>query len=264
MAIKNAVIIGTSTGIGKELSNTIAEDTKYNLIKASHHKHNGYEYLDLTKRKSIALFANRLKENNIEIDLLVLNSGIASANAIRHTNDEQLDNCFQINTINQILLIREITPLLKRGAKVVFINSKSALVTLPFLGVYAATKKANLAIAEVLEFEFKPLGVDVISIFLGNTKTKMWSLKLKSQTEITTTNYTYEKQIVNALKLAIKKYESAMDPEFVAERIYNIINSARPRHKYYIGKDTITFLILKYLLPKLFFNRIIKKQYGFN
>jgi len=264
MLQKNAVIIGTSTGIGKELVSTLKKDKKFNLIQVSHHKHNDYEYVDLTKRNSITSFINKLKEGHLEIDLLVLNSGIASANSILHSRDEEINSCFQINTINQIILIREITPLLRSGAKLILINSKSALVTLPFLGVYAATKKANLAIAEALNFELKPLGIDVISIFLGNTKTSMWSSKLENKEEIISINKTYKLQVINALDLAKKKYETAMEPEYVARKLCSIIEAAHTRQRYYIGKDTIAFLLLNYLLPKPLFNYIIKKQYGFD
>jgi len=265
MAKKNVVIIGTSTGIGKELAKVLEIGDDYRVIRASHHRDHGFAYVDLTNRNSISAFVHELKEsdNEFRIDLLVLNSGIASSNSIMHSKDKEIIDSFQINTINQIILLREIAPLFRSGAKLLFINSKSALVTLPFLGIYAATKKANLAIAEALNFEFKILGVDVITAFIGNTKTNMWTEKFTNVDEIKSNNSTYASQVTNAMELAKKKYANAMEPKYVAEKLHKIITTNRPKYKYYIGSDTISFLILKQILPKSLFHHLIKKQYGF-
>jgi len=264
MSKKHVIIIGSSSGIGKSLAKTLKQKTNYKVICGSHMIGDKFMFVDLTKRESIFKFISNLKKvlKDEKIDLLVLNSGIASSSALIRTNDYDLDKSFEINTINQVVLLREIADLLKSNSKVLFINSKSALITLPFLGIYAATKKANLAIADALRFELSRLKVKVVSVFIGNTKTKMWTDKFIIADEIIERNDGYKEQMETALRLGKRKYGSGMAPEYVADKLVNIINQNKPRNNYYLGKDAWTFVFFKNFLPRSLTHYIIKKQYG--
>ena len=264
MPRKQAIIIGSSSGIGKALSSRL-KDENYDIISASHKTKDSLKYVDLTNRKSIYQFVSNLIDNRkgIKIDLLILNSGVASSSAIVNTIEHELDKSFQINTVNQIILIKHISPLLEKQSKIIFINSKSALLTLPFLGVYAATKKANLAIADALRYELSSFSISVICTFIGNTKTKMWTDKFESISEIINNNKYYNRQITQAFKLGKRKYDTGMSTTYVADKLVKIVNHSTPRRNYYIGKDAWVFLLLKIFIPNSIISFMIKKQYGF-
>jgi len=200
MSGPTALIIGTSSGIGKGLLKLLSRS--HYTIGSSHTKSgSNIISLDLCKKNTISTFINKLKKKLLsrKIDVLILNSGVSYPTSILHAKDEEIEMSFSLNTTNQIILVRELIPYLNDGSKIIYINSKSSIITLPFLGIYAASKSANLSIAEALRIELSPFKISVSSICLGNTKTAMWINNFKKSASIIHQNSSYKPQITKPL-----------------------------------------------------------------
>lgn len=259
-----ALIIGVSSGIGKSLS--IALEKSFQVFAGSH-SINGENviHIDLEQTNTIDSFIIDLIEklNENRIDLLIMNSGVSLPTSILHSTDEEIIKSFSINTINQIILVRQLIPHLNKNSKIIYINSKSGKITFPFLGIYSATKSANIAIAEALRFELSPFNIQVSSICLGNTRTGIWQNNFDQEDQIIQKNSSYRLNVKQALSLGRKKFKKAMNLEEATPLIMSILSKKELRAIYYLGKDTWTIIILKKLLPNKFYTSLIKSKYGF-
>jgi len=103
------------------------------------------------------------------LDVLVLGSGIY----LRSEDPAALTRQFEANVQGPYTLLRSLLPLLigARG-QIVFINSTQGLSAAKDVGQFAATQHAMKAIADSLRDEVNPLGVRVVSLFLGRTATE--------------------------------------------------------------------------------------------
>jgi len=100
------------------------------------------------------------------LDLLVLSSGAYERSHDRAAFDQQL----AANVTGPYALLRSLLPLLiESKGQVVFVNSSQALKASAEVGQYAATKHALKAVADSLRDEVNPVGVRVMSIYLGRT-----------------------------------------------------------------------------------------------
>jgi NADP-dependent 3-hydroxy acid dehydrogenase YdfG len=123
---------------------------------------------DLTRAGDIERLDQRVSEAG-RLDVLVLGSGIYE----RSHDSDALVRQFAANVQGPYALLRRVLPLLiQASGQIVFINSTQGLAAAKDLGQYAATQHAMKAIADSLRDEVNPLGVRVVSVFLGRTATE--------------------------------------------------------------------------------------------
>ena len=115
--------------------------------------------------------------------MLVHSAGIIQQGTLEHTRIEHLDEQYAINVRAPYLLTQRLLPLLvKARGQIVFINSSAGLsANRPEIGQYAATKHALRAIADSVRAEVNPLGVRVLSVYLGRTATAMQEALFKQE-----------------------------------------------------------------------------------
>jgi short-subunit dehydrogenase len=127
-------------------------------------------------------FIRRAHERFGRIDTLVCNAGYGFVRTIADTSAAEMLHIFQTNVFGTTDCIRAAIPLMRsqpldeRGGRgqIMIVSSAAARRGLPFFGPYAATKSAQLALAEALRVELKPSGIAVTSVHPIGTNTEFF------------------------------------------------------------------------------------------
>ena len=103
-----------------------------------------------------AAFAN-------EVDVLINNAGVMETGPAAEIPMEKVRKNFETNVFGTLALTQGFArQMVKRGSgKIVMVTSMGGLITVPFAGVYCATKHALEALAEALKAELAGTGVEV-------------------------------------------------------------------------------------------------------
>lgn len=134
--------------------------------------------LDVTSDKSVNVAVSHLLErSNGELDVVINNAGIASAGVSETFTPEQARDLFEVNVFGVQRVLRATLPTLRARRSGLIINVGSILgrVTLPFFGLYGASKQALEAISDSYRYELAQLGVDVVLVQPSAYPTNMYA-----------------------------------------------------------------------------------------
>ena len=182
---KNIVIIGGSSGIGLETS-IVLKEKGYNIIIGSRKKNqlkNSYEYVDVTKEKTISNFFSKISK----VDGLIYAAGITlPKSSIKSFNRKKYDDLFSTNVTGAILSIKYAYEKLKIAkGKIVIVNSIACRDYSQFSGFeYTMSKSALSGLVRQLSIDFSEDGILINSVFPSMTGTEFLyknvdTLKLK-------------------------------------------------------------------------------------
>lgn len=134
--------------------------------------------LDVTSDKSVNVAVSHLLErSNGELDVVINNAGIASAGVSETFTPEQTRDLFEVNVFGVQRVLRATLPTLRarRSGLVINVGSILGRVTLPFFGLYGASKQALEAISDSYRYELSQLGVDVVLVQPSAYPTNMYA-----------------------------------------------------------------------------------------
>lgn len=112
------------------------------------------------------------------ISILINNAGVVSNAAIVDTTTELWHRHFSVNVDGQFFGVRTFLPrFLERGGRAHILNTASmgALMPIPGVGAYCASKFASMGLSMVLREELKATAVDVSVLTPGTVATGMTS-----------------------------------------------------------------------------------------
>jgi hypothetical protein len=183
-----ALITGASSGIGESLArafgrlgvslvliarseaalNTIAEEIRQSGVSVITLP------LDLIKPDSLDIITHQLREQQIEIDLLVNNAGFGSYSFFHELNINREMDMIQLNIAALVRFTHHfIQPMIRRNhGAVINISSTASFQPVPFMATYAATKAFVTSFTLALHSEHKNTNVSFITICPGRTKTQ--------------------------------------------------------------------------------------------
>lgn len=134
--------------------------------------------LDVTNPSSVkSAVSNLLDKSNGALDVVVNNAGLASAGISETFTPEQLRDMFEVNVFGVQRVLRAILPTFRARHSGLVINIGSILgrVTLPFFGLYGASKQALEAMSDSYRYELSQLGVDVVLVQPSAHPTNMYA-----------------------------------------------------------------------------------------
>ncbi len=183
-----ALITGASTGIGKAISEQVAQQG-LNIVAVARNQDNlnalqqdlqtqyGIEVktisADLSDPK--ANHAINEKTQDLDIGLLIPNAGIENNGAFIKNDLDAEYKMLALNTTSPMILSHVFAQRFQKrgGGGILLTSSLFAYQGVPFVSNYSASKAYILSLGEALNVELKPLGIDVTVLSPGLTDTGM-------------------------------------------------------------------------------------------
>jgi short-subunit dehydrogenase len=176
------VITGASSGIGRALAINLARqggklvvgarrlDRLQNLTQEIGRQHVAMQ-IDVSHAQDCDRIISAAVEKFGRLDTLVCNAGFGFARAFDAMTQEDIRRVFDTNLFGTIECCRKAVDIMKRQeprdgyrGQLMIVSSACARRGLPYFSTYAATKAAQLSLAEGLRVELKPMGIAVTSV----------------------------------------------------------------------------------------------------
>jgi len=131
--------------------------------------------LDVNSQESVQVAVETIIKDEGRIDILINNAGVPCVGPILDVSIEEAEDTFQTNVFAVMRMQRAVVPhmVARKSGLVINMGSITAIVPVPFGGVYAATKAALRSITETLYNECKPFNVDVMLIEAGAVRSNI-------------------------------------------------------------------------------------------
>ena len=260
---KTYVITGTASGIGKALTEYLAE--RNDIIFASYRsddtalkniKGNIFPfYVDYSKPETIKRAADYIKSKTNHIDTLINGIGCVVAGPIEKISADEIRRQFNVNVFGHIEMSQELLDCL-RGGKIINVSSMASYGIFPFISPYCASKKClDMFFNSLLVENHK--NIKVISIKPGVIATPLWGKSVKENMQSLTDCSEYEKEMAYVAKNAEKNETGGLNVDEVVKVIIKADSSKKPNLTYTVGKDAV-FARLASKLPQEIINKLIK------
>src|SRR6202041_3777483 len=188
---KTILITGASSGFGRLTAETLQnsghkvfagfrsnDGRKKQVADELREKNIEILNLDVTDQDSVdSAIAQLLEKSNNELDVVVNNAGMASAGISEAFTPEQIRQLFEVNVFGVQRVLRATLPVLRAKRRGLVINVGSILgrITLPFFGLYGASKYAVEALTDSYRYELSQLGVEVVLVQPSAYPTNMYA-----------------------------------------------------------------------------------------
>lgn len=190
--MKYALITGGTSGIGFELARNFAKDgygvvivssNSERLKKARQKLEDEFKITVLTYQQDLgkigaaALLYNRIKEDSINISVLVNNAGIGLVGPTDKIDLQRDESMMILNVINLVELCKLfISDMYREGnGKILNISSTGAFQPGPYTSTYFASKAFVLSYSRAIRYEADKKGVQVCALCPGATKTNFFT-----------------------------------------------------------------------------------------
>ncbi len=122
--------------------------------------------LDLADEHQVGGLADALADRGLQVDLLINNAGYACPGPIEAVPPAAIRRQFEVNLVGLIGITQAVLPPMRANGRgrIVNVSSVAGIVSLPFLGIYCASKFALEGLSDALRLELRPFGIDVLLV----------------------------------------------------------------------------------------------------
>lgn len=220
--------------------------------------------LDVTNSDSIAALKSEIaKRTGGSLDILFNNAGALYEAPAIEADMSRVRGLFETNLFGLMEVVSAFTPLLlasvKSGNKPTIVNVASILARLPnpFVSAYNASKAAVASYSDTLRLELQPLGVDVVTLYMGEVSTSLMAVdKIQFRPD---SLYSNLEDFVKARTTT--HIEKTMSPADFAKQVVDALIGG---YKPYLWKGTNAFLVwlLNAIGPRTVFDSTLLKSVG--
>lgn len=185
--------------------------------------------VDVTDQASVdKAIVQLLEKSGNKLDVVVNNAGMASAGLSEAFTAEQVRDLFEVNVFGVQRVMRATLPVLraKRAGLVINVGSILGRVTLPFFGLYGASKYAVEAMTDSYRYELSQLGVDVVLVQPSAYPTNMYAAAQKPANGELVKSYGETGEVPGKILktfMTLFQGENAPNPQDVATAIDKIV-----------------------------------------
>jgi short-subunit dehydrogenase len=271
----NILITGCSSGIGLATAKILKE--KGIKVYATARKPKdvqslqalGFEsfLLDVTKPEQISQTLEQIIKNDGKIDVVFNNAGFGQPGALEDITTDVLKEQFETNFFGLHELTCQVIPYMRKQGygKIIQHSSVLGIISLKFRGAYNASKYAIEGLADTLRLELKDTNIYVSTINTGPVTSKFRENALdKFRENITIENSAFEEIYKKEVKIRLESQEENNNPfnlpaSSVGEIVLKIIDSQKPKPRYYVTKATYILGFLKRILSTTLLDKILTK-----
>ena len=185
-----AIITGASSGIGREFARQIAEAypsldeiwvlaRRFSALRELKEEVPGKRVrilsLDLASNSDLEVLEALLKEEKPLIRILVNSAGCGKNGPVESQDWRDASRILNVNCCALTAVTIICLPYLKKGSRIIQVDSGSAFLPQPGFAVYAASKAYVLSFDQALGAELKDRGITVTSVCPGPVDTEFFS-----------------------------------------------------------------------------------------
>ncbi len=264
---KVILITGGSSGIGKAIGEYLSNKgfKVYGTSRNPDILKDKYSFsllkMDVTLPITISDTVAYIIKKEGHLDVLINNAGIGITGPIEETPDFEIKNAFNTNFHGPINVIKAVLPQMRKQGSGIIINitSIAGYMGLPYRGIYSATKAALEITTEAFRMEIKQFGIEMTNIAPGDFATNIVAGRFHSPVF---DDSPYKDAYGNTLKIMNGHVNKGENPLKVAQMVYRIINTPRPKVRYKVGAFIQKFSIaLKRILPGKIYERMLLNHY---
>jgi len=270
-----AVVTGSSSGIGFEISLTLARHgfktyaTMRDLQKSSTLRSIADKekiplkcvQLDVTNDVSVKQAIETIVNEANKIDILVNNAGYGLSGAFEDLLINEIKLQFDTNYFGLIRATQAVLPIMRNQSAGIIVNISSGLgrFGIATSSAYASSKFAIEGLTESISYELEPFGIRTILVEPGIIKTNFIKAAVLAE-KSKDPNSPYF-QFMNNMENGMKKLiESGECPEYVAKVVLDAINDSNPKLRYLAGKDVEHIMEIKNKISDEDFHNMIKNM----
>jgi NAD(P)-dependent dehydrogenase (short-subunit alcohol dehydrogenase family) len=210
------------------------------------------ERLDVTSEESIERAVDNAIRQFESIDVLVNNAGIGIYSIFEEVAEQVIRESFETNVFGTARVIRALLPHFRtnKSGRIINITSTIPQIGAPLTTLYCTTKMAIEGLSRALYYELLPLGIRVILVQPGTTKTSI-AMQHDFPGQVQNEEYSAMCKIaVESFRHRFETNEEGALPEEPARAIYEAAVSSSNRFRYVSGRDAKMFNFMKRLLPE--------------
>ena len=261
---KIALITGTSSGMGKEISKTLAKEGY--LVYAFSRKKCYFRdkniksvVVDIKDSKSVKEAISKIEH----IDLLVNNAGFGLVSTIEDMDEQQMIEQFNINVFALLRVTKYSIPKMKKnGGVIINISSFLGKIGLPLFTMYNASKYAVEGITDSLRYELKDFNIRVHSIMPGFFDTEFARSNLVVNSQIKSPTSSYKRLIDKLIPQIIEQINHGNSVKDVAKLVLHIVNNKSADARYTVGSKASKFIPIRKELSDEDFEDFVSRYYG--
>jgi len=265
---KTALVTGASSGIGKAIYNELIKrgwsvyGTSRKIEKNTTQTVDGGKmiHLDVSDKQAISAAVSTIKEHDGRLDALINNAGNGIAGAVEDTSYEEMQFQFETNFFGSMQMTNACLNMLRDSKGIVVnVSSVAGVLSVPFQGMYSASKAALEAATEALRMEVKADGIRVCMIEPGDTKTEFTSNRVMVQNAA---DSRYKDVMESSIKKMEKDEQNGTPPKTAAKLVCKMIDKKNPPVRRAVGFSYQVLVFLKRILPDKLVLWLIGKMYA--
>jgi NAD(P)-dependent dehydrogenase (short-subunit alcohol dehydrogenase family) len=252
-----AIVTGSSSGIGYEISLTLARNgfltyaTMRNLNKSENiklviAKENlpvRVKQLDVTDDTSVKNAIQAISSETGRIDVLVNNAGYGLNGALEDLAMDEIKTQYETNVFGLIRTTQAVLPIMRKQKTGIIVNISSGAGRFGFPGgsAYLSTKFAVEGLSESMSYELEPFGIRVVIVEPGVIRTNFGNgLIVARKSQDPNSPYSQIMQIMASSFEEMMK--NASSPNLVAQVVLNAVRDENPNLRYLAGNDVEQWL----------------------
>jgi NAD(P)-dependent dehydrogenase (short-subunit alcohol dehydrogenase family) len=263
---KVVLITGASSGVGQSTARLFSQ-RGYRVFGTSRNPASAETMpavemlpLDVRADDSARACVEAVSSRGGRLDVLINNAGYELAGAVEELTQDEAKAQFETNFFGVVRMVDAVLPLMRRQKRghIVNVSSLAGISSIPFLGIYCASKFALEGYTEALRYEVKPFNIHVSMTEAGFLKTPMMNHRQVATNRMPDYD-PWRERALNAIRASEEK---APGPDLVAETLLEIISSDRPRLRHLIGPQAKSIARLRRFLPAGLFEQGVRRTFS--
>jgi NAD(P)-dependent dehydrogenase (short-subunit alcohol dehydrogenase family) len=216
--------------------------------------------LDVTDEASVRSCVQTVVDQSGRIDALVNNAGYTLIGSLEETSIEEAKELFETNFFGALRMTQAVLPIMReqRSGRIINISSVAAFLPNPYMGIYAASKRAMEGCSVTLDHEVRQFGIRVSTIEPGFTRTNLGRHARLARQSLRD----YATSQNRALDAIYRSIEEGEDPLRIALVVANALADRQQHLRYLAGRSARFLSRLQKWAPSGLLDKGLRRQFG--